>query len=101
MTINEREYKRIEAAIEAAIDAATWAPFPAPPGPGCASYEGQGNGWRLLVVSFSIEDQGFPPGSLGYDGSATFPAQALVVRLTRPQAKRAFERAEKQAHGTN
>jgi hypothetical protein len=72
-------------------------PMPADAPTGAESYEGtltlNKTSWRFLVVAFSIEDQGFPPGSKGYDG--TVVSGRSVVRLTREQAKRAYKRAKK------
>jgi hypothetical protein len=47
---------------------------------------------RFLVASFDIEDQGFPPGSRGYDGSHT--KRNTITRLTREQAERLCKDAE-------
>ena len=49
--------------------------------------------WRLLAIEFDIEEQGFPPGSKGYDGTAT--RGSTVLRLTRELAQLAFEKARK------
>jgi hypothetical protein len=54
-------------------------------------------GWDLLAISFDIEDQGFPPGSKGSDGSAT--KEGTVMHLTRELAERAFKLAEKHELG--
>jgi hypothetical protein len=48
---------------------------------------GKKDDWAILVVPFSIEDQGFPVGSRGYDGTATNRAEGVVMRLTRGQAE--------------
>lgn len=77
--------------IEAALPTARWLSGP-PPGPGARSFKGTGGGWVFLVVAFSIEDQGFPPGSLGYDGTAM--RGGTIVRLTRSLAERAVKLAE-------
>ncbi len=56
-------------------------------------YEGRSKRWFLTVTSFNIEDQGFPPGSRGYDGAAV--KDGTVLRLTPELAKQAFAVAEK------
>jgi hypothetical protein len=57
------------------------------------------SGWRLLVVEFDIEDQGFPPGSKGYDGTAA--KGATIIRLTRELSELAFTRArDEEAEGS-
>ena len=58
---------------------------------GARAFTGRGSKFTFLVVAYSIEDQGFPPGSLGYDGTASgIPA---VVHLTRELAEKAFKQA--------
>ena len=47
---------------------------------------------RMVVVSFDIESQGFPPGTRGHDGTAM--GGGAIVRFTRDQAKRLCEDAE-------
>lgn len=47
--------------------------------------------WRFVVASFSIERQGFPQGSRGYDGTAM--ADGAIIRLPRPQAQMLVEDA--------
>jgi len=54
-------------------------------------YLGTAPGWRVTVVSFDIEPQGFPPGSRGYDGAASHSSK--LVHLTRELAERAFKLA--------
>jgi hypothetical protein len=56
------------------------------------AFVGTGDGWRIVVTSFEIESQGFPPGSRGYDGMACH-LTGLVVRLTRDQARKGFAAA--------
>ena len=48
-----------------------------------------GKTWKFQLVSFSIVDQGFPAGSLGYDGTAI--KNGTIVRLTPELAKKAYE----------
>lgn len=47
---------------------------------------------RIVVMSFEIESQGFPPGSRGHDG--TIMGDGTIVRFTRDQAKRLCADAE-------
>lgn len=66
-----------------------WAPAEdAPPLKGGAAYAGRavvdGGTWRFLVLSFGIEDQGFPAGTLGHDGTLAFGT--TIVRLPRDLA---------------
>lgn len=63
------------------------------------AFMGSADGWVFNVVAFSIEDQGFPPGSRGYDGTGT--KQTTILRLPRPLAEKAFKLAEKQTSGLN
>jgi hypothetical protein len=58
-------------------------------------YQGRTERWQISVVAFDIEPQGFPKGSLGYDGAASSMSEGLVLRLTREQAERAFKKATK------
>ena len=44
------------------------------------TFIGEGGGWRIVVVSFSIEDQGFPKGTRGYDGTAK--SSCAVVKIS-------------------
>jgi len=57
----------------------------APESSGGEGFVGTVDGFRLVVYSFSIENQGFPPGSLGYDGALT--SGTAVVRMTREVAE--------------
>lgn len=53
--------------------------------------------WIFLVVEFDIENQGFPPGSKGYDGTATDLRRVGIIHLTRELAEELFLAAEKSA----
>ena len=64
--------------------------------PSARAYTGDAEGWRVLVVSFSIEDQGHPKGARGYDGTVVRSAPPVVVRLTRELAEKLFKLAEAQ-----
>jgi hypothetical protein len=72
----------VSAALETAVN----------PG-GARAYETVHNGWKFVVVSFNIEDQGFPPGSLGYDGAATNKEKGVVLHLTRELAEKFYKAA--------
>lgn len=52
--------------------------------------------WSFVVCSFDLENQGFPPGSRGYDGACTVasPDQNYILRMTRELAQKACELAE-------
>lgn len=65
-------------------------------GADATAYTGAANGWRFIVVAFSTEDQGFPPGSLGFDGTGTtkLGGKPTILRLTRELAEKAFRLAE-------
>jgi len=54
-------------------------------------FRGSHEAWTFTVCDFSIEAQGFPKGSRGYDGAAAKPGMA--VHLTRELAERAVLRA--------
>lgn len=57
-------------------------------------YTGTHPVWSVVVSGFNIEAQGFPPGTLGYDGAArACDGRFLVVRLTRALAEEAFHLA--------
>jgi hypothetical protein len=60
--------------------------------PTARAFLGLAPGWRMTVVSFNIESQGFPPGSRGYDGAAHH--DTILIRLTRELAERAFKLAD-------
>lgn len=49
--------------------------------------------WHVMVVSFEIESQGFPKGSVGYDGIVRKGYD--IVRMTRDVAERIFKKASK------
>ncbi len=52
---------------------------------GARAFTGAGSGWHFVVVSFDIEDQGFPAGSRGYDGTAR--RGTVILHLDRAQAE--------------
>jgi hypothetical protein len=62
-------------------------------------FQGKKEGWHIVVCSFSIEDQGFPPGSRGHDGAARHKDRGVVLHLTRGQAEAFYADAEKVCGG--
>lgn len=58
------------------------------------SYMGTADAWVITVISYDIENQGFPPGSRGYDGVGR--RGGFVLHLTRELAEQAFKLAERQ-----
>lgn len=56
-------------------------------------YIGTTGDWRATVVAFDIENQGFPPGTRGYDGAVVHRERAVVCRMTREVAARVFKAA--------
>jgi hypothetical protein len=56
-------------------------------------YIGTHEDWVVTVFRFSIEDQGFPVGSVGYDGALR--KGATIVHMTRQVAEETFKRAER------
>jgi hypothetical protein len=58
-------------------------------------FEGTTHEWYFVSASFSIEEQGFPPGSRGYDGIGR--KGSTVIRFTRPLAERVFKEAARHA----
>lgn len=87
--------KSAEKAIEAVQH---WKPLTNAP-VGSQAYTGQAHGWTFQIVAFSIEDQGFPPGSRGFDGTGTIVlgGKGTLLRLTRVLAEKAVKLAEAQA----
>ena len=80
--------------IEAELPTVEWVAREAPRDAIC--YTGRTeSGWSLLVVSFGIEDQGFPSGSRGYDGTAW--RDGAVVHLSRELAEKAAFHAARAA----
>lgn len=100
-TDHEKLMARILAEVTDALPRAVWNKI-VPADPEIAKYQtrtfqGHAGNWRIVVVDFDIEDQGFPPGSRGYDGAAT--DLHTVIHLPRDLAEHAFKLAEKN-HGT-
>ena len=78
--------------------AATSGPWIRADGPeGATFYRGGG----ITVCRFSVENQGFPPGSMGYDGCIV--ARGALVRFPRDVAKQVFDLIEEteKAGGTD
>jgi len=76
-------------------DVNNWLPEPMPGGEhhDARAYVGTGGGWRFVVIDFDITEQGFPPGSRGYDGGATHMGKAIVMHLTQSLAEMGFKLA--------
>jgi hypothetical protein len=55
------------------------------------AFTGTYGDWKLVIVDFDIENQGFPPGSRGYDGAASNRSKLALVHLTREVAKKALD----------
>ena len=84
------------AEIRAALPSVVWTPMPGNDETDVHSatfYTGSHPVWNIVLSAFSIEAQGFPPGSLGYDGAARASDRPLVVRLTRAVAEEAYRLA--------
>ena len=84
------------AEIRAALPSVAWTAMPgneATDAHGATFYTGAHPVWNFVVSAFSIEAQGFPPGSLGFDGAARASDRPLVVRLTRALAEEAYRLA--------
>jgi hypothetical protein len=85
------------AKADRAIEAVpSWRPLVNAPH-GSQGYTGSANGWDFIVMAFSIEDQGFPPGSRGFDGAGTIVhgvGAGTIMRLTRELAEKAYRLAE-------
>jgi hypothetical protein len=56
-------------------------------------FEADKDGWHFIVVSFDIENQGFPPGSRGYDGACRNTEKGTVLHLTRELAEKFYKAA--------
>lgn len=73
-----------------------WMEIPPPEGCESSAYSGTApDGMNILVIEFSIEDQGFPKGSKGYDG--TVSKGGHIMRLSGPYrtiAEDAFKQAK-------
>lgn len=52
-------------------------------------YKGENNEWKIVVARFSIEDQGFPKGSFGYDGCIVY--KKMIIRMTRELSEKIFK----------
>ena len=74
---------------------AKWESKEAPDGLDAKAYKGTSSRWEFVVVDFSIEDQGFPKGSRGYDGVARLGE--VILHLPREVAEAAFRFAEGRA----
>lgn len=90
--MNNPTMEPILSELEAALPKTTWSRTDGPTEHGAVFVQGEGDGWKLTLCAFDIENQGFPPGSRGYDGAAV--KGNIVLRLTRELAEKAFKLAE-------
>jgi hypothetical protein len=90
-----REIAELLAAIATDLTSVRWSPSSAlfPASANAVAFEGVSASGRYVVVSFDIEDQGFPPESRGYDG-AFVDSKGTLCRFTRELAELAFYLAE-------
>jgi hypothetical protein len=80
--------------IRAALPSVEWTRMESTAEHDAVFYTGTHPAWSLVVSGFNIEAQGFPPGTLGFDGAArACDGRFLVVRLTRALAEEAFNLA--------
>jgi hypothetical protein len=100
--MNQEEVKKLLEEVDKAAEDARWisrdddlAIKDAMAVHGAHAYGASTATWKLLVVSFSTEYQGFPPGSKGYDGTAASDKGA-VMRLPRELAEKLYKQAETQ-----
>lgn len=97
MTTNEEMQEVLRQARDAIASATHWT-FPHVPKDvpaGTFVYQTTSGPWKIVAVEFSIEDQGFPPGSMGYDGAASRTGDSpVLLHLTRDLAKAAVDKAK-------
>ncbi len=65
--------------------------------PDARGYTHQEGEWTVVVFRFSIEDQGFPKGSVGYDGAVR--QKHYIIHCTREYAERLWRIADGKVHG--
>lgn len=92
--MTQQEIAVVLTAIEAAVEKATWTldtlPMPEPVVALAGKLViGASPEWVFTLISFSIEDQGFPPGSRGAEMTARHTREPWVIRCPRPIAERA------------
>ena len=93
------EMTRLLDEVDKASVGAKWVPEPVPiptDGHDAKAFVAEFSGWRVVVVDFDITDQGFPEGSRGQDGAGTNAEKFVILRLTRPLAKKFAEIAKAQ-----
>lgn len=86
------EMLRMMQQIEEDMSKAKWEVIPSPEGLDAKTIKGATDRWNFVIVSFSIEDQGFPEGSRGYDGAAR--CGSVIMHLPRETAEAMFRFAE-------
>ena len=87
----QAEWQRIFAEAERLAPNWPWKKVaPESIGPAPVAYAGYNvlshEGWTVIVFQFGIEEQGFPKGSVGYDGAVRF--NNTIVHCTREVAER-------------
>ena len=95
------EMTRLLDEVDKASVGAKWVPEPVPiptDGHDAKAFVAEFTGWRVVVVDFDITDQGFPEGSRGQDGAGTNAEKFVILRLTRPLAKKFAEIAKAHEH---
>lgn len=72
----------------------SWTLANAPPVHETVAYEAVKEEWVVVVARFDISHQGFPPGSVGYDGCLRKGMN--IVRMPRDLAERLWKKANTQ-----
>lgn len=95
MDMKEMAAMLVEA--ETAGSGAKWKKFDLPssvttPDPTARGFIGEAGGWSFWVVDFNVENQGFPAGTRGYDGTGV--KSGTLLRLTRELAEKFFKAAD-------
>jgi len=97
MSINDKHQKMMDylKEVESILpEISDWKPEVRDDMPGHArAFTGSVKGWHVVVVDFDISDQGFPPGTRGYDGAARNAAEGVVLHFTRELAEIAIRLA--------
>ena len=87
---------KIKLTLKEIVEAAKHAKWESAPVPddttSSQAYVAETETWRITVVSFDIEPQGFPKGSRGHDGAAA--GDGMLIRLPREVAEQVFEIAK-------
>jgi len=78
---------------EAIVSATDWKISKTSEGFSARFFTANSGGWRFVVSDFDISDQGFPPGTRGFDGAATNKKKNVVLHLPRAMAEYAVSKA--------